>query len=132
MVNTSNMFSLPMLLGYASVLYGRTSWDYFNQISHTNSDFYFQEICNNNCISNRIKGSTIEEIPDVDIGSIDPDSYVDDEEAEIIKPIIAAVLKLEHFRACMRCKSRVESIASKVGAQMMIASLFSVMICVLS
>ena len=29
------------------------------------------------------------------IGSIDPDSYIDDEEAEITEPIIAAVLKLQ-------------------------------------
>ena len=66
-------------------------------------------------ISNRIQGSRIEEILDVDIGSIDPDSYVDDEKAEITKAIIAAVLKLEHFRACMRCKSRVEPITSNQG-----------------
>ena len=78
-------------------------------------DFYVQKFHNKKYISNRIQSLRIEEIPDVDIGSIDPDSYVDDEEAEITKPIIAAVLKLEHFRACMRCKSRVKPIASNQG-----------------
>ena len=110
------MFSLPTLLGYAKC----TLWEDFMGLlqpskSYQLCDFYVQEFRNKKYISNRIQGSRIEEIPDIDIGSIDPDLYVDDEEAEITKPIIAAVLKLEHFRTCMRCKSIVKPIASNQG-----------------
>lgn len=98
---------------------GLCKWEDFMGVLQPNKsyqlcNFYVQEFRNKKYISNRIQGSRIEEIPDVDIGSIDPDSYVD-KEAEITNPIIGAVLKLEHFMASMRCKSRVEPIASNQG-----------------
>lgn len=62
-----------------------------------------------------MQSSRIEEIADVDTGSVNPDSYVDKEEVELTNVVIGAILKLKHYRPCMRCKSRVEPIGSNQG-----------------
>ena len=51
-------------------------------------------------------GSTI--IDTIHISSVDPNSCVTEEEKECANVIITAVLKLDHYKACMRCKSRDE------------------------
>ena len=106
------MFSLLMLLDC-------TLWEDFIGLlepgkSYHLCDFYLQEFRNKRSLSNRMQGSRIEEIADVDTGSVNPDSYVD-EEVELTNVVIGAILKLEHYRACMRCKSRVEPIGSNQG-----------------
>ena len=80
-----------VLVADATGLCKCTLWEDFMGLLQPNKsyqlcDFYVQEFRNKKYISNRIQGSRIEEIPDVDIGSIDPDSYIDDEEAESQSP----------------------------------------------
>ena len=81
--------------------------------SYCLSEFYIQEFRNKKSIYNSMQGSTIEEIPDV--AAIEATNYIDEEEGEITKAIIGAIINLDHYRACMKCNSRVEPIGTNQG-----------------
>ena len=84
--------------------------------SYKLTEFYVQEYRNKRCVSNAQQGSVIEPIPNIDVGEITADDYVNEEEIEIKNAIVAAVPKLECYKACMQCKiHRVEPIEGNKG-----------------
>ena len=84
--------------------------------SYKLTELYVQEYRNKRCVSNAQQGSVIEPIPNIDVGEITADNYVNEEEIEIKNATVAAVPKLECYKACMQCKiHRVEQIEDNKG-----------------
>ena len=82
-----------VLIADATGLCKCTLWeDFMGQLqpgkSYCLSDFYIQEFLNNRSLSNSMQGSKIDEIPEVDVGSVNEDSYIDDEEIELTNVLI--------------------------------------------
>lgn len=62
-------------------------------------------------------GSTIQPIDDIgDVVPYDPEIDEDNQRCEICNAIIAAVVSLDTYKACISCKARVEATNASIGA----------------
>ena len=83
--------------------------------SYQLSNFNVQEYNSKKFISTARVGSNIKPINGLSVDHIDDVSNVIENDEEIEDVIIAAILKLEYYKGCIRCKARVEPLDTGLG-----------------